>query len=77
MGGRRSVLWWEDRRERSTAWSSRAGRHDSRSSRPPSAGVCCADGGGGVCTGDCVDVGSAMPERVSVRRRFGRASDCF
>ena len=88
MGGRRSVLWWEDWRERSTAWSSRAGRHGSSaassaathasmSSRPPAAGACCAGGGGGVCAGDCDGVGSAMPERESERgrERFAWASD--
>jgi hypothetical protein len=60
MGGRRSVLWWEDWRERSTDWRERASKHGSSVassaamhasmfSRLPSAVVCCADGGGGFC----------------------------
>jgi hypothetical protein len=50
--GRRAILWCEDWRERSTAWSSRAGRqgssaassaatHASMSSRPPAPGAGC------------------------------------
>lgn len=69
------VLWWEDWRERSTAWSSRAGRQGSSaassaatqaimSSRALSPGpcCCCCAACGGVCAGDC-DGGSAMRAR--------------
>ena len=64
--GRWAVLWCEDWRERSTVWSSRAGRHSSStathasmSSRPPAPGAGC----GGVCAGDCDGSGgSAMIE---------------
>jgi hypothetical protein len=79
---RRPVLWWEDWRERSTAWSSRAGRqgssaasnaatHASISSRPPVPGAC--GGGGGVCAGDWDGGGvCAMAEREQREVGIGR-----